>query len=184
MIEDYASGDVYLAFAKANRLVPADATKETHADFREVCKAIVLGVLYGMGAQTMAFKAGISIAEARELLRLHKRRYAKFWRWIDITVTTALFTGTMKTMFGWRRHVGRDVNARSLMNFPMQAHGAEMMRIAAIAATEAGIEVCCPVHDAFLISAPTDQIDDDVAAMREIMSKAGRAGDGRDRCAN
>lgn len=175
MMADYASGDPYLAFAKVNRLVPDDATKDTHADTREVCKTIVLGVLYGMEAQSMAFKAGISIGEARELLRLHKRRYAAFWRWTDTEVTTALFTGTIKTMFGWRRHVGRDVNARSLMNFPMQAHGSEMMRIAAIAATEAGIEVCCPVHDAALISAPSDRINDDVAAMREIMSKAGRA---------
>jgi hypothetical protein len=40
------------------------------------------------------------------------------------------------------------------MNWPMQANGAEMMRIAAMAATEAGIEVCAPVHDAFLIAAP------------------------------
>ena len=174
MVEDYASGDVYLAFAKANQLVPADATKETHEDFREVCKAIVLGTLFGMGPETMAFKTGISKAEARELHRLHKRTYPKFWRWIDDTVTTALFSGQMRSTFGWRRYVGKDVNVRSLMNFPMQANGAEMMRAAAIAATEAGIEVCCPVHDAFLISAPTDQIDDDVAAMREIMSKAGR----------
>ena len=75
MAEDYASGDVYLAFAKANRLVPPDATKETHADFREVCKAIVLGIGYGMGPETMAFKAGISKGEARELLRLHKATY-------------------------------------------------------------------------------------------------------------
>ena len=50
-----------------------------------------------------------------------------------------------------------------------------MMRIAAIAATEGGIEVCCPVHDAFLISARADRIDDDVMAMRPLMSKAGRA---------
>ena len=49
-----------------------------------------------------------------------------------------------------------------------------MMRIAAIAATEAGIEVCAPVHDAFLISAPIDRIDEDVTKMREIMAKAGR----------
>lgn len=175
MAEDYASGDVYLAFAKANHLVPADATKETHADFREVCKAIVLGTNYGMGPETMAFKAGISKAEARELLRLHKVTYPKFWRWSDDTVTTALFTGNMQSVFGWQRHVERNANPRSLMNFPMQANGAEMMRVAAIAATEAGIEVCCPVHDAFLISAPIDRIDDDVAAMREIMSKAGRA---------
>jgi hypothetical protein len=174
MAEDYASSDVYLAFAKANHLVPDDATKETHADFREVCKAICLGVLYGMGPEKMAFKAGISVGEARELLRLHKRRYATFWRWLDTTVTTGLFSGTMHATFGWQRHIGRDVNPRSLMNFPMQANGAEMMRLAAIAGTEVGIEICCPVHDAFLIAAPVDRIDEDVATMRAIMSRAGR----------
>jgi DNA polymerase family A len=175
MIADYESGDIYIAFAKSNRLVPADATKDTHADFREVCKTIVLGIGYGMGPETMAFKTGTSKIEAREILRLHKTTYPKFWRWIDDTVTTALFSGKIQSVFGWRQHIERNANPRSLMNFPMQAGGAEMMRIASIAATEAGIEVCAPVHDAFLISAPTNRIDGDVAAMREIMSKAGRA---------
>jgi DNA polymerase I len=58
------------------------------------------------------------------------------------------------------------------MNFPTQANGAKMMRIAAI---EAGIEVCAPVHGAFLIAAPFRRLDEDVSAMRNIMSKAGRA---------
>jgi DNA polymerase I len=86
-----------------------------------------------------------------------------------------MLTNNMTTVFGWRRRVGRDANPRSLMNWPMQAHGAEMLRIAAIAATEAGIEVCAPVHDAFLIAAPLHRLEDDIAAMRGIMSKAGRA---------
>ena len=150
MAEAYSSGDVYLAFAKAANLVPSDATKNSHADMREVCKTIVLGVGYGMGPDTMAFRAGISVIEARELHRLHKVTYQKFWRWSEDTVTTALFTGRMQTAFGWQRHITRDANPRSLMNWRMQSGGAEMMRIAAIAATEAGIEVCCPVHDAFL----------------------------------
>ena len=47
-----------------------------------------------------------------------------------------------------------------------------MMRIAAIAATEAGIQVCAPVHDAFLIEAPLDRLDQDVSTMRDLMSKA------------
>jgi hypothetical protein len=50
-----------------------------------------------------------------------------------------------------------------------------MMRVAAIAATEAGIEVCAPVHDAFLIAAPLERLDEDVAHMRKIMSHAGEA---------
>jgi hypothetical protein len=56
----------------------------------------------------------------------------------------------------------------------MQANGAEMMRLAACLATERGIEVCAPVHDAFLICAPLDRIDADVAAMSAIMEEASR----------
>lgn len=31
------------------------------------------------------------------------------------------------------------------------------------------------MHDAFLITAPLDRLDEDVAKMRKVMSKAGRA---------
>jgi DNA polymerase I len=177
MIED-SKGDPHLAFAKAVNLVPADVDKNSltaaQADIRQRCKAAVLGVNYGMTEHGLAIKAGTSVREARELLRLHKETYPVFWQWLDSTVTTALFRQEMIATFGWHMHVGRDVHPRSLQNFPMQANGAEMMRIAAIAATEAGIEVCCSVHDAFLISAPIDRIEDDVAKMRTIMAKAGR----------
>jgi sugar phosphate isomerase/epimerase len=78
----------------------------------------------------------------------------------------------LSTVYGWQRWVKATDKPTSLMNFPMQANGAEMMRIAAIAATEAGIEVCGPIHDAFLITAPLERLDD-VRRMCEIMSKAG-----------
>jgi DNA polymerase I-like protein with 3'-5' exonuclease and polymerase domains len=175
MIAGYTAGDPYLAFAKAARLVPADATKATHTAIRDRCKAIVLGIGYGMEAQSLAARAGILPCEARELLRLHRDTYRRFWRWSDATVSAALLTGGMVSVFGWRRRIGCEPNARSLMNWPMQAAGAEMMRLAAIAATEAGIEVCAPVHDAFLIAAPLERLDGDVAKMRALMSRAGRA---------
>ena len=49
-----------------------------------------------------------------------------------------------------------------------------MMRLAAIFATERGIRVCAPIHDAFLIEAPTDQIETVVAEMQQIMRDASR----------
>ncbi len=175
LIEHYQT-DMYLRFAAAAGIAPPDATKETHEEIREVCKTIVLGVGYGMGDRTMATRAGITRIEARALLWAHRTTYPQFWRWIESVVDTALFTGQMRTMYGWRVKVDRlDPNHRMLMNFMAQSHGAEMMRITAIAATEAGIEACAPVHDAFLIAAPVNRIDDDVATMREIMTKAGRA---------
>jgi hypothetical protein len=56
----------------------------------------------------------------------------------------------------------------------MQANGAELLRLACCLATERGIEVCAPVHDAFLICSPLDRLDADVARMREVMAEASR----------
>lgn len=175
MVAAYASGDPYLAFAKDVGLAPADATKASHRPVRERCKAVVLGVNYGMGAEALAASLGVAPVEARELLRLHRRAYPRFWRWSEASVDAGVLRGEMRSAFGWRRRVGAGANPRALMNFPMQANGAEMMRLAAIAATEAEIEVCAPVHDAFLIAAPLDRLEQDVARMRALMGRAGRA---------
>jgi hypothetical protein len=48
----------------------------------------------------------------------------------------------------------------------MQANGAEMLRIACCLATERGVEVCAPVHDAVLICTPLNCLDADIAIMR------------------
>ena len=57
----------------------------------------------------------------------------------------------------------------------MQANGAEMLRLACCLATERGIEVCAPIHDALLIAAPLDRIECDVAITRSCMGEASRA---------
>jgi hypothetical protein len=78
------------------------------------------------------------------------------------------------TVFGWTGHVESGTNPRSLSNFPMQANGAEMMRVASILVTEAGIRLCAPVHDALLVEGPTDRIDDIIEETRRLMGQASR----------
>ena len=56
----------------------------------------------------------------------------------------------------------------------MQAGGAEMMRIACILLTEAGIRVCAPIHDALLIEAPLDQLDESIKTTQALMLEASR----------
>ena len=56
----------------------------------------------------------------------------------------------------------------------MQANGAEMLRLACCLATERGIEVCAPAHDAVLICAPLDRLGHDVERMRACMAEASR----------
>ncbi len=170
----YRSGDCYLTFAKQARGVPEDATKKTHGPQRELFKQCVLGVQYGMEAQSLALRIAQPIIVARDLLRAHHETYRTFWRWSDAVVDTAMLTDSLHTVFGWHVHVGENPNPRSLRNFPMQANGAEMLRLACCLATERGIEVCAPVHDAVLICAPLDRLAADIAAMRAAMAEASR----------
>jgi hypothetical protein len=172
MIDAYRSGDPYLAFAKQAGAAPQEATKETHKSVRDQFKACVLAVQYGMGAEALAQRIGQPPLRARELLSLHRETYQVFWRWSDAAVDYAMLNNRLHTVFGWRVQVSRDVNARFLRNFPMQANGAEMLRLACCLGTEQGIEICAPVHDAVLICAPLHRLETDVARMQEAMREA------------
>jgi DNA polymerase I len=172
MMEAYTSGDPYLAFAKQARAVPADATKKSHSSIREQFKACVLAVQYGMGEQSLATRIGQPVCQARELLRMHHETYATFWRWSDSALDFAMLNGWIHTVFGWRVHIGTQPNARSVRNFPMQANGAEMLRLACCFCTETGINVCAPVHDAILIEASLSVIDAAVRDTQRLMEQA------------
>ena len=174
MMDAYHSGDPYLAFAKQAGAAPADATKATHKAVRDQFKSTVLAVQYGMGAESLAQRIGQPPIRARELLRLHRETYRVFWRWSDRAADHAMLTGSLHTVFGWTIQVPAAANERSLRNFPMQANGAEMLRLACCLATEQGIEVCAPVHDAVLICAPLDRLEADIAQMQDIMREASR----------
>ena len=49
-----------------------------------------------------------------------------------------------------------------------------MLRLACCLATERHIRVCAPVHDALLIEAPLDALDDVVSAVQDQMAEASR----------
>jgi len=170
----YGSGDPYLAFAKQAGAVPQDATKASHKEQREQFKACVLAVQYGMGPQSLAERISQTEYQARELLQLHQQTYPVYWKWSEAAVNHAMLRGWLHTVFGWCVHTGPDANPRSLANFPMQGNGAEMLRLACCLATERGIKVCAPVHDALLIEATTDDIDRAVADTEAIMAEASR----------
>jgi hypothetical protein len=173
MQRDYQSGDPYLAFAKRAGAVPPDATKKTHARERELFKVCCgLAAMYGMGPESLARRICQPVAVARELLELHHRSYPTFWRWLDTVQDFAMLHGYLQTVFGWRVHVQPNTSPGSLRNFSMQANGAEMLRLACCLATERGIRVCAPIHDALLIEAPAEEIDAVAGATQAAMREA------------
>lgn len=174
MKEAYRSGDPYLAFAVLAGAAPADATKTTHKSVRDKFKAAVLAVQYQMTSTGLARRLGRSVLEAGHLLGLHRRAFTRFWAWSEQRENAALLLGDASTVFGWRLHVGDQTKLRTIPNFPMQANGAEMLRLACCMATEEGINVVAPVHDAVMIEDDLETIETTVARMQAIMADASR----------
>ena len=175
MLDFYRSGDPYLSFAKRVGAAPAWATKKTHRELRDRYKTGLLAIQYGIGPETLAGRLGVSVFEASEMLRQHRELFVVYWHWAEDWLAHALNTGVMRTVFGWECRTGiTEFNSRSIMNWPIQAHCAEMLRIACIWANRYGLGLVAPVHDAILIEAPIERIEADVALLREIMRRASR----------
>jgi len=172
MQDAYLSGDPYLWLGKAGGIIPAVATKKTHPELRDVFKVVYLAANYGMAEKSLAQLIGKTEAHARELLRLHRERFPTFWAWSDGAVDHAMLRGWLTTVFGWRLNIGPDVKPTSLRNFPVQANGAEMLRMACCLATERGIKVCAPVHDALFVEDSEADIDSVVTATQAAMREA------------
>lgn len=134
----------------------------------------MLATQYGMGEHGLATKLNKSLAYARNLLRQHRETFPVFWKWSQQQVDSAMLTGKMQTVFGWTLNTLGSDNPRSLANFPMQANGAEMMRLACCLATEAGVSVCCPVHDALMIEADEENIHKAIETTQRSMREAAR----------
>ncbi len=172
MMEAYESGDVYLATAKQVGYVPQDATKKTHPRERDLFKIVTLATQYGQKAAGLAKRTGMPVWKAEDLLASHRRAYSVYWDWVELTQQTAMFDGRIETVFGWPLNITNATSRNTIMNFPVQANGAEMLRWACCFATESGIEVHAPVHDALLVGGPADCIVDIVEETRRCMQKA------------
>jgi DNA polymerase-1 len=151
-------------------------------------KAVTLGVLYGKTIYTVARECGITTKEAAALLATHRRSFPKFWSWISWLVNEALATRKISTKLGWCRHIlsktqrhehqdeegGHKKIQNSLQNFPMQSHGAEMLRLACIYAAEKRLGVCAPLHDAIFAVASLNQEQWALDTLADCMARASK----------
>ena len=171
-IADYQNGDVHWQFAIRAGLATPDAAVDHR--IRDLAKPVSHGMNYGMTAYGIAAKTKKSLDWAREMQARHRGAYPVFHQWRGDVVAQAHFDEVITSPFGWRLIVTADTKTRTLMNFLAQAGGADVMQLVSIVATECGIPVAAPVHDAFWILVPLDELDTTIARMIEIMTEAGR----------
>jgi DNA polymerase I len=170
LMADYRSGDPYRQFAAA-ALGILDPTEQQ----RQVYKAAVLGRIYGLGASSLARNLGISKAQAEQIVEQMAARYPVLTAWLARVTTKAAHCVPIICALGWSlTATGQPGEERTFLNFPMQANGAELMRLVITRAGAAGLRLIGCAHDSFMIEDTIDRIEDSVTQMQEIMRQASR----------
>ena len=141
--------DPYIHIAKLNKAVPDNATKKSHKAIRNLYKTTTLAALYGQGAVNMSKRMNLIIDYGQELFVKIKNTFPTYFAWAKTMFDKAMVQGFAETKYGWRYHFysGELYNPRTFYNFPIQAHGSEMLRRALIDLTHAGFEVNALIHD-------------------------------------
>jgi DNA polymerase I-like protein with 3'-5' exonuclease and polymerase domains len=169
---EYESGDVYHALALmcglTNNPDPIHWKANNRAQ-RDRMKPIQLGINYGMGISSLAKGLNRHPLIAAEIIDLYARRHPVFWHGRLEAVQTAMLRRRIESSYGWPLHISHSPNQRSLLNFPMQSDGAEMLREAAVRLCNAGIVPIMLVHDGILFEeADPLKIEEATEIMRTI----------------
>ena len=82
----------------------------------------------------------------------YARRHPAFWQGRLEAVQTAMLRRRIESSYGWPLRISHSPNQRSLLNFPMQSDGAEMLREATVRLCDAGIVPIMLVHDGRTVS--------------------------------
>jgi len=138
-------------------------------------KPISLGVAYGISKYGVAEQSGKSLLWAADILAAWRHTYPVFVNWQNDTYAQALFDEIIVSRYGWPMIIHAGTSKRTVLNYMHQAGGADMLRIAAIAADKAGIQIIALVHDSFWITAPLNELNDAIVTMSRIMVRAGAA---------
>ena len=181
MIEAYQTGDIYVHTAKMFGMIPPDGTDKTHPKERKMFKVVHLACGYGQGPFAVAEKLNISIAKAKTLIIKYKEYYKVYFRWLEGVIEEGLHSKRLHTRRGWQRWIrdlfvvreGKSKNIRnSLMNWPIQSHGAEILREALMDLTDNHFEVVGLIHDALLIQIPIPESKARLKEAKKIMVNA------------
>lgn len=175
MARAYKSGNPYLALAKKLGAAPESATKETHRLIHERFKAVVLGVNYGRTKHGLSRVLGLPLVECEKILRGYWKTFSTYANWRKTVRTLMTGYGHLWVWDGWQCLLGEGPNMRSVLNWPIQSTGAVLLRLAVILASRKGVRIIATVHDAILIEARADEIEEHVRLAKEAMDEACRA---------
>ncbi len=139
MIEAFREGvDIHTSTAGAVFGVPAE---EVTSEMRKRAKAVNFGILYGIGAFSLADDLHVSRAQAQEFIDKYLESYPSIDAYLKNTIQNAYETGSVTTLFGRLRRIpellGKNkmqqkFGERVAMNSPIQGTAADIIKLAMI----------------------------------------------------
>ena len=169
--------DVYMYTANQTGATRGVNDPKVIKEIRTTYKVTFLAIGYGMGDQGVAKQIDMSVVKAREIVANIKTLYATYYKWINNTVEMFKIRGQMTTKHGWCISCKglQNINERSLGNWPIQSHGAEILYWTVINVRAAGYKIVATVHDAILVEFDiTPNIILDVYEVKKIMQRCAK----------
>ena len=166
MIRAFAEGhDIHTeTAASVFGVPPEDVTPEQ----RKRAKAVNFGIIYGIGAFSLANDIGVPKYEAERYIKSYLAGYPQVSGYLADTVADAVRDGYVTTLFGRRRYIPelaspkkqlQAFGKRVAMNSPIQGAAADIIKIAMInvdaALKKSGIDarLILQVHDELILEA-------------------------------
>lgn len=185
MIKAFLSGaDIHRSTAAAVfGISPEEVTEEQ----RKRAKAVNFGIVYGIGAFSLAKNIGTSTERAAEYIRSYFAAYPGVEEYLHASVEAAEKCGYTTTLFGRRRYIPelrsqngnlRAFGKRVAMNSPIQGTAADIMKIAMIntyhrlIAEHLDARIVMQVHDELVIESREEQKEQVCRAVKEEMEEA------------
>ncbi len=155
--------DIHTSTAAAVFGVPHEMVS---AELRKRAKAVNFGIVYGIGAFSLAQDLGISNAEAKRYIEAYLGRFFGVDGYLKQTIAGAYKNGYVTTVSGRRRVISelssqnkilRNFGERVAMNSPIQGSAADIIKLAMINVDkklkEAGIDarLILQVHDELVV---------------------------------
>ncbi len=154
---------------------------------RRRAKAVNFGIIYGIGAFSLAKDIGVSQREAQEYIVNYKKFYSGVDSYIRRLVERAEDTGYAETLFHRRRYLPelksknfrtRSFGERAAMNTPIQGTAADIIKIAMIR-VESRLErenidarLILQVHDELIVEAKEEEAERVLKIVEEEMQGA------------
>ncbi len=185
MIKTFAEGrDIHTETAASVFGLPPEWID---ADTRRKAKAVNFGIVYGIGAFSLAKDIGSSVAEAKKYIEDYLNHFSGVKKYMDDVVNSAKASGFAVTYFGRRRFIpeilatNKTVQAlgkRIAMNTPIQGTAADIIKIAMIRVYNRlkkelpEARLILQVHDELIVEAPENLAEKAAVILREEMENA------------